>query len=455
MAILSSDSFNRANNTTAVGSTDIAYGGSLGSLAWTTLTGTCGISSNQAYPSATASPVMSAVVDLGTADVDLLVTATSSSGIAGVVFRAVDASNFWYFGSSNGSNISQLWHIVSGSTTQVGANVAGGVDGDLIRVIAVGSTIQCFRNGHLVMQVTDSTFSTATKHGFCFSNISGRADNWIAANGVLVTVNTPTVVNSWGYTETAAGTTHALTGMSTSTGNTRLVAIAYRGLDSLVSSITDSNGGAYRRLSQWNNTTTALTAEIWALQSRTPAALSGTLTVTTTSSISVAFRLYELSGVLLPLTAEVGSLVSAAGNSGSGTAISAGGHVGYLVNDLAFVAMATDGSATVSPSSFTAGAASATNIDFSNVSGSALQLATAYLPLTVLTSQTYTATLGTTHAWAVANTRLMPLGPTYTAPQKKWPVVARRSVSAIKLGGAVPVTPPTQGQFLPPIVEPF
>ncbi len=173
---VSSDSFNRVNNSAAIGVTD--GGGTLDPLTWTTQQGTCGISSNQAYASALSGGKGLATVDLAAADVDLTLT-LATANLGGLMFRFVDTSNYWVWAAVTGSSI--LYKMEAGSLTQVGVLTVGAADGDVVRVVAVGSTIEVYRNGSLLLTTTSSFNSTATLHGLYCENTAVRLNDWSAS----------------------------------------------------------------------------------------------------------------------------------------------------------------------------------------------------------------------------------------------------------------------------------
>lgn len=182
--LLSADSFNRADSSTTLGSTDGA--GSLDPLAWA-VNGTWGIISNRAY-----TPVpgdgSKAVVNLGVSDVDISVD-TPVTNKQGLCLRYVNNTNNWYF-VGDGST-THLNRVVAGVDTVI-ASSAGGGSGPL-QIVAVGSSIRCYSNGLLLYSTTDSTHLTATKHGlFNWGYSTNRFDNWAAS-----TVDAPQPVGNF------------------------------------------------------------------------------------------------------------------------------------------------------------------------------------------------------------------------------------------------------------------
>jgi hypothetical protein len=187
----STDNFNDTNQTTAAPGTwtHQTSGGTLDPLNWTTQLGTCGITANQAFVSATGTggglTAGETTVDLSQANVDISLTFSQLSTSAGLMFRFSDTSNFWVV-ISDASNTKLFKHVGgSGTLTQVGTTHAGTANGDVMEVIAAGSNIIVKRNGTQLENVTDSFNSTATKHGFFSQSTAARFDNWSVSSVVL------------------------------------------------------------------------------------------------------------------------------------------------------------------------------------------------------------------------------------------------------------------------------
>jgi hypothetical protein len=168
-ALLSTDSFNRADNPFNLGSTNGA--GTLDPLAWTSPGNVVGIYLNRAYPNGNSFCV--AYLDLGTADVDIsVVTADSYGGAFGVnaviaSFRYTNTANqLFAFMNSDGVGLAKYQ---GGAFSQIGATVPGGVVGDTLRVVTSGSNITVYRNSTLVITATDTFNQTVTRHGVGFT----------------------------------------------------------------------------------------------------------------------------------------------------------------------------------------------------------------------------------------------------------------------------------------------
>src|SRR5580765_456066 len=179
MAVLSADSFNRADSTTTLGSTDGA--GSLDPIAWTKPNGggPHGISSNRAYcPGGNGL----AAVDLATADVDITLTVVTMSGGSGIMFRFASFNNYWFWMNTSTGSVSQLYKVVGGSFTQVGSSQSGAANGDVLRVVTNGNAIEVFRNGTSKITTTDSFAASGTNHGLYFQSASDLIDAFSASN---------------------------------------------------------------------------------------------------------------------------------------------------------------------------------------------------------------------------------------------------------------------------------
>ncbi len=183
--VLSTDSFNRANSSTTLGSTDGT--GHLDPIAWTYPYGEVwGIDTNQAKKQTAGSSGAGehfAVIDLGVSDMDVsIVTAVRvvANG-AGLCFRFVDSSHYWLYRNSNLGSTQLILRNGGGEAVQ--ASDSGGTEGDTLRVVATGSSLTCYRNGVLKQTLTDGALSTATMAGLVDSASAGgnRWDSWSAS----------------------------------------------------------------------------------------------------------------------------------------------------------------------------------------------------------------------------------------------------------------------------------
>lgn len=151
------DNFNRANGTLN-GST-----ASDGVSVWTN-SGTFNVASNQATGAGNSSRCW---IDCGSADVEVQVTKSTTGATGanrcGLLVRYVDASNYLFF-HCNGTAFTAN-KVVAGTSTSLGT---GGsvVAGDVLKVVANGSSVALYVNGSLLLgPYTVTDHQTATKHG--------------------------------------------------------------------------------------------------------------------------------------------------------------------------------------------------------------------------------------------------------------------------------------------------
>lgn len=172
--LLSADTFNRADSTTNLGSTNGV--GALDPLLWTQHWQPQGIISNRAYMPG-ASTLGIASVDVGGADVDMSIAVSFDFGAA--VFRLTNLNNYWIAGMDPSAGILRLFKAVAGSQSQVGSSIFETIaDGDTLRVVASGSSIKLYRNGVLKLSATDSFNLTATRCGIYTAGSTVRIDNF-------------------------------------------------------------------------------------------------------------------------------------------------------------------------------------------------------------------------------------------------------------------------------------
>lgn len=176
-----SDSFDRSNSTTNLGSTD---GGTV--QAWTQDAGTWGINGNAAYISAAANSMATVA---GMADFEFLEVTMSTwgSGEGYLMFRFDDTSNRMRWGQNVGS-AAQLQVISGGSVTAT--YVSGHIlsQGDTLGVRAVGSRIDLFVNGDLKLTVEEETNLTNTRVGLQTASTNPRFNDFELNTGQTMTV---------------------------------------------------------------------------------------------------------------------------------------------------------------------------------------------------------------------------------------------------------------------------
>lgn len=165
--VLYQDTFNRANSTNVPGTP--AVGGP-----YTVRTGTWGISNNQLYNS--VSTAESQMTFPGVIDPDFQVKIRTLGNHPGLMWRWVDANNFWLLTMGSAPN---LWRRVGGTYVQFTSGLPASIAGDTYRVVAQGKYIKVLRNGKTIASVEDPWFSSATATmGYRFnSDTTARLDD--------------------------------------------------------------------------------------------------------------------------------------------------------------------------------------------------------------------------------------------------------------------------------------
>lgn len=163
----------------------VAAGTMTSGQAWTTTTGTIGVSSGQLYsPNATNA---NAVTDLGYADMDVTVQTSVTGAPRWLVFRAgaTAHTSFWQFGDGGSTNGGYTLRKYDGTTlTNLGTVAVSGANGDVLRVIAKGDRIRAYLNGVKLWDVRDSHNQTATRSGVQCDNTTVRFRNYAAKPAV-------------------------------------------------------------------------------------------------------------------------------------------------------------------------------------------------------------------------------------------------------------------------------
>lgn len=150
-----SDSFDRGDSSTSLGSADV--GG-----AWTAFAGTWGISSNKAYHVSTFADGF-ASIDSGLGDCTIYLT-LSTVGAGGILFREQDTTHYWFVeATATDCKVYRSDGFGGNLISNLGASFA---NGDIMKVVLAGSSIKVYKNGSQIgSTITDSTYASATKHG--------------------------------------------------------------------------------------------------------------------------------------------------------------------------------------------------------------------------------------------------------------------------------------------------
>lgn len=174
----SEDTFTRADSTTTLGSTEV------GSDTWTAVSGTWGISSNQAYSTTTGSTAL-AVVDTDESDgiVSSAVSGISGTVVAGVVFRSDGTTQNYWRAYYDGTNF-KVDKIVGGSVTNVHTAADAATSG-IVQVTMYEDHISVHKgagaNTVATTAITDSALQTNTQHGLYVNQAAANArfDNFL------------------------------------------------------------------------------------------------------------------------------------------------------------------------------------------------------------------------------------------------------------------------------------
>ncbi len=165
------DSFNRADSSSSLGTTDTGQ-------PWTALAGTWGITGNKAYK-VTGSAQGWAVVESGVSDCTISVTLSGTTNAGGgITFRATDANNNLFI-DADGTGF-DVYKTVAGSISGIGGGGTTFAAGDVMTVVLSGSSIVIKKNGSGdIGGGIASTFNqTATKHGLRDYTGSVRLDSF-------------------------------------------------------------------------------------------------------------------------------------------------------------------------------------------------------------------------------------------------------------------------------------
>lgn len=245
MTVLVSDSFNRANSTTTLGTTDSYNGGT--TKTWTPFSGnTWGVWNNQVYAENGAEP-LGVVVDAGQADISISVTIAIKADMFGCIFR-VDTTNKsgLMFHAGNG----QLQKFVGTTYTTIASSGKTIVAGDVIKVTANGSAITVYQNGTQILTTTSTYNQALTKHGFgnwrisdrANGNLNGAWDNFIVEDlATGGTAYTKSLSDSLATSETFAKLIHSYKTVTDAISSAETFTNRFTGYKSLADSVTSAD----------------------------------------------------------------------------------------------------------------------------------------------------------------------------------------------------------------------
>jgi hypothetical protein len=187
LVTLAADSFNRTDG--PVGNADTGQTWLFGSTQAV-------IASNRAET--TGIPGRMNWIECSQADVTVQLTCAVKDPVSGVGYvcaRITDEDNGLMFGNQElfSTSTYELIRRQAGADTIIGTCATGSLAGDVIKIVTSGSTISCYVNGTLRIQVTETFNQTATKHGFAAS-ANNPIDNWSATTQIVGATDLKTIL---------------------------------------------------------------------------------------------------------------------------------------------------------------------------------------------------------------------------------------------------------------------
>jgi len=164
------DSFNRADSTTTLGTADTGQ-------VWTVHAGTGGIETNTGRNFA-ASTLVASVDFAATNMVTQVTTSTLPAGSngTGVAGRLTDGSNFYLAQNQASAGAFEVYKCVGGTFTLLGSVSGGGANGDIVKLVTNGTAISGHRNGVSQVSVTDTAITTGNQAGIRMDAQASRVD---------------------------------------------------------------------------------------------------------------------------------------------------------------------------------------------------------------------------------------------------------------------------------------
>lgn len=169
MTTVATDSFTRADSAVALGNSD-----GPGSLAWTSLFDTWGISSNQAYNSGALNGA-TAALDVGTPTQSVSADVTCNGGNCYLTARATDSSNLYLAGLNTGALYALYKEVGAGFTLLASSSTTD--TSATLTLSANGTAIALAVNGAPLLSVTDGAITTGNKAGL-WNGKAGSASRW-------------------------------------------------------------------------------------------------------------------------------------------------------------------------------------------------------------------------------------------------------------------------------------
>jgi hypothetical protein len=157
MALIFTDSFNRASTSSSLGTAETGQ-------PWQILNGSWRINSNRAE--AIGSGNQNAVIDSGESDGSLKAKLKGNGGnSAWLTFRASNAQNYFFAEVRSDQNSINLYRRQNDQNTPLGTAPISYVEGGEVKATFTGSSIEIFYNGASKLKAVDAFNQTATRHG--------------------------------------------------------------------------------------------------------------------------------------------------------------------------------------------------------------------------------------------------------------------------------------------------
>lgn len=178
--IIAWDSFDRADNSTSLGTADTGQ-------TWVTPNSTWGISNNKAMvftAATTFSASNKSVAYLATIYSDCIISLTVSSFQSGILngisYRVLDGNNYLIFGNGNPGYYAASAFIGGGASSSGSWNTIPPTDGDNLKIKIKGNSVTYYVNGVQLVQFTQNTNLSSTGHGLSINYANkGLIDNFL------------------------------------------------------------------------------------------------------------------------------------------------------------------------------------------------------------------------------------------------------------------------------------
>jgi len=234
----------------------------------------------------------------------ITVTGTTSQTGPGVVVRAsgLDGTRNFYavhvdHAASNNVEISKR---VAGTFTHLAYFTTTWVDGDVVKLSAVGTTIAVYQNGSLLGSTTDASVSSGSA-GVTYSSTATAAiiDNW---EGGSVSSG-PAIVQHVINEGTGSSQTVAVTLTSTTAGTLLVVGCTSsdESIDGVVASVTDGGDTFTHPSTAQGISASGFLSDLWYVLSGAGGKTTATCTFTNTASTTKAIEAWEVSGFTTPI----------------------------------------------------------------------------------------------------------------------------------------------------------